>query len=157
MNRVIDYLLNNWLEIIIGTFGVALLSVSFFQVINRYIFQIPFVGTEEMARYFSIWAILFAAARGIRVETHIRIDFFMDRFPAKFRFINLLIVDILCIFFLVILTVKSIEILPIMGMRLSPALELPMWYIYIATPISAIIMIYFLIFKIIKKLPKQVQ
>ena len=139
-----------WLEALIVLFAAALVCVTFFQVINRFILHLPISGTEEAARFLSIWAIMLGSAYAVRENTHIQVDVLVVRLPGTVRVIVDTVTNLLAAALLIVIIWQGIEILEIVGRRRSPALRLSMFYVYVAGPVGAGLMLYFIAVRTIR-------
>lgn len=135
----------HWLESVIVAFAIALVFVTFFQVLNRFVLQWPIAWTEEAARYLSIWVILLGAARGVRENTHIQVDLLVSRLPAYLRAVIDTVTSLLIAAFLLVVIWQAIDILDVISRRRSPTLGISMYYVYVAGPIASALMLYYII------------
>lgn len=126
--------------ICIGLF-VAILLVMVLQVAFRYALNAPLTWTEELARYLYIWACWLGAPVALRRGNHIAIAFVSDRIPRRVARVVAVVTQVAALVFLAqlavqggILTVKSHSVEAI-------TLPIPWSAIYIAAPISAVLMI----------------
>ena len=66
---------------------VALLAVTvtltFIQVIMRYIFHNSLSWSEELARYLFLYLIWIGAAYAVKRESHLRIQIILSKIPSK--------------------------------------------------------------------------
>ncbi|MBT3243259.1 MAG: TRAP transporter small permease [Bacteroidetes bacterium] len=125
------------------------------QVLARYVVKSPSSFTDELARFLLIWVGLFGSAYAVGKKKHLAIDIL----PSKLKGIkkrNLLIfINILIILF-------SVSILVAGGIRLvyitltleqiSPALRIPLGYIYLAVPLSGLFILYYCVEEILELL-----
>ena len=64
--------------------GMAFLALA--NVITRYIFHYPLAFTEELEINALVWLTLFGTSLAFRRGHHLRMLFFQDKLPPKFRF-----------------------------------------------------------------------
>ena len=82
-----------------------LLFIVFFQVLNRFVLHIPLSWTEEAARYGFVWLSLFGAVKALQVDSHIKVDIFINNLkPKTLKIINLLSHDLITLIFSILLT-----------------------------------------------------
>lgn len=141
LHRILGYFLA-------GLLGFMVLNVLF-QVIARYIFGNPSSVTEEMARYLLIWLGLLGAAYAAGERLHLAIDLLPSRLEgaAKTR-LSRIIFALVFIFSLCALFIGGIFLMYITLTtdQTSAALKVPLGYVYIALPLSGIlIMLYSLL------------
>lgn len=138
MKKAIKWL-DNYLEV---SLGVALLSlmtvIIFIQVIARYLLHNSLSWSEELARYLFIWIIYLGISYGCKMMKHIKIDACMALFPKKMRpYVELIGIFIFFAFAVYVavtgfnLTMKQIPL-----NRKSPAMSLPMQYVYAAPAVG---------------------
>ncbi len=58
---------------------VAIVAVTFLQVISRYVLQTSLAWTEELARYLFIWLAALGAAYAFKTRSHFLLRFIVDR------------------------------------------------------------------------------
>jgi TRAP-type C4-dicarboxylate transport system permease small subunit len=119
----------------------AILITMVLQVAFRYILATPLTWTEELARYLYIWACWVGAPVAMRRGNHIVIAFVQERLPGRLaRLVGLATQAAALVFLLqllvqgTILTVKSHSVDAI-------TVPIPWSVIYVAAPISALLMI----------------
>jgi len=120
---------------------VAILVVMVLQVAFRYVLNTPLTWTEELARYLFIWACYLGAPVATRRGNHVTIMFVLERLPRSLsRIVALGIQAVSLVFFLqlailgAVLAVRSHSVEAI-------TLPIPWSLIYLAVPVSGILMI----------------
>ena len=141
LRRVVDLLLDAMCALVMA----AIVAVTAFQVANRFMIQHPITWTEEIARFMAVWICLLGAARCVRERSHIEIDLLVNLLPARAQWVLSLVVHLLFLALCAVLIQQTVSILPIVGRQTSPAAMLPMSYVYVATPISAALMVFYLL------------
>lgn len=131
-------------------FGVMLLQIFF-----RYVLNSPLVWTEELCRYMFIWICFLGWTIALRRKSHIRISFVLERLPLLLQKIVLVLFHLLILFFLVQLTRFGVA----MTMRSFSVPTITLFfswaYVYLAVPVSAVIMILYSILDFIDLLRKE--
>lgn len=138
MKKAIKWL-DDYLEVSIGVVLMSLMTIIIFiQVIARYVLHNSLSWSEELARYLFIWIIYLGISYGCKVMKHIKIDACMALFPRKARpYVELIGILIFLAFAVYIavtgfdLTMKQIPL-----NRNSPAMGLPMQYVYAAPAVG---------------------
>ena len=140
---------NKCLKIINGiTATITMLFLStmvlliFIQIISRTLFGLSFVWTEEVARFLMIWVVFLGAGIAFQYGAHISIESLFIRLPVKKQKIIQVIITLLVIIFLLVLFMVGYQISMLMMIQKSPALRIPMGYIYAVIPLSAILQIF---------------
>lgn len=142
-NRVEDFL----------TIGITLVLVVvvFLQVVFRYFFNSPLAWSEELARYVFIWLVYISAAVVLRDDSHMSMDFFATRMPKKYRVVVDIVTKSLIALFMIMCIVQSGTLIKITMSQASPSLSIPMGLIYLALPVSFVLMILDFLSRIVLK------
>ncbi len=157
MWKTIKKALDRFLEAIV-TVSMAVLVIDVtWQVITRFILKNPSSWTEELATYLMIWVGLLGAAVALNYRDHLGIDYFVGKLSHLKRLWIDVFVNSCIIFFSIFVMffggVKLVTITFYYG-QMSPAMNLPMGYVYLAVPVAGIFLaiysIEFLIETIIK-------
>lgn len=135
------------LDIACIVFLVATILIVLFQVFNRFWLNLSAPWTEEFSRYIFIYLCVLGITRGVRDDAHIKLELIVSAFPEKVQIVVNLLIDILVIILLSGVIVSGFKFLPISMTRRAATLNISMYYLYIAIPISAIVMILFLLRK----------
>ena len=145
MKKVIEFFdkvpVSKWLSSI---FLIAMALIMTMNVILRYVFGFSFNWGDEILRYLCIFMAFFGTAAGFNSGVHIGIYVFVENvIPEKARTYFRLFADLVTVAFLCFLTYYGI----IMYKRIvetgqvSPALHVPMQFIYAVIPVMAILSI----------------
>lgn len=115
--------------------------IIFIQVIMRYAFQNSLVWSEELSRYMFIWLIYFAVSYTARREKHIRIDAAINLYPKKLRPYIEILSELIVLGFSVFIAVTAITVFQKITWsgQLSPAMRIPMQYVYAAPLIGFVL------------------
>jgi TRAP-type C4-dicarboxylate transport system permease small subunit len=120
---------------------VAILTTMVLQVTFRYVLATPLTWTEELARYLYIWACWLGAPVALRRGNHIAITVGSDRLPPRLGRAAALGTQALALVFLAQLTLQG-TILTVKSHTVDAiTLPIPWSVIYVAAPISAVLMI----------------
>ena len=113
---------------------VGMTVLIFIQVIMRYVFGSSLVWSEEMARYMFIWLIYLGVSYGARIMKHIKIEAALGLFPKKMHPYVIILGDILFLVFSVIIVYLTYGVVmhQIKLGQQSPAMHIPMWFMYSA-------------------------
>ncbi len=115
--------------------------IIFVQVIMRYVFQSSLVWSEELARYMFIWLVYFAVAHTAKNEKHIRIDAAINLYPKKLRPYIEILSELVVLAFSIFIAVTAVTVYNKITWsgQLSPAMRIPMQFIYAAPLIGFIL------------------
>jgi len=145
MNKAIRNVLDRTLELIaicLLTFMVILVS---WQIITRYVLNNPSTKSEDLLIYSFVWCALFGMAYVFGRRDHIAMVFFKEKLvhrnPKIKKMMDAGIEIIIMIFAVAVLVFGGLSISELAMGQISPALGVPMGYLYLALPISGIITI----------------
>ncbi|MEJ2628187.1 MAG: TRAP transporter small permease [bacterium] len=148
IRKFIDKVLESFLVIIMGGLVLDVL----WQVISRYLLKSPSSFTDELARFLLIWVGILGAAYAAGKKMHLAIDIIVNKFNTKNKIIiyNLInfVITLFAFFVMVIGGSNLMYILLKLG-NTTPALSIPIGYIYSVIPLSGILIIYYSIFDIV--------
>lgn len=117
---------------------VIILAV-WYQVFAR-IVHISTKGIVELSGFMLIWVCYFGIAYGLRTGRHIRVDIIYGRMPENIQNIFLIIGNLICVAFSIIITWEGIKLIRMyyeIGQN-SLTLRIPMFIVYIGMPIGMI-------------------
>ncbi len=134
---------------------IAMVLIVFVQVIARYLFRHSLTWSEELARYILVWITFLGSTLALRHGTHIGVDILFQVIPTKFHKILMTLNCILIGLFLTVLLAKGAALAITTMSQPSPALKVPIGLVYSVVPISASIMLLFLIYEILKRMASQ--
>ncbi len=121
---------------------LSLVSSVTWQVASRYLLRDPSPWTEELARYLLIWIGLLGAAYGYRTRAHMGIDLLAQQLgPAgRARLQRISAFAVLC-FALPVMVVGGASLVQLTWdlRQFSAALGLPMAAVYLAIPLSGLL------------------
>lgn len=98
--------------------------------------------TEELARYLMVWTVFIGAAIGAKLGAHVGVEAFITLLPARFTRRCLLLGGVISAAFSLFLVWYGLEVVQriIDAGQVSPALEIPMFYVYAILPAGALLM-----------------
>ena len=113
----------------------------FVQVVMRKVFSNSLVWSEELARYMFVWLVYFAVSYTARREKHIRIDAAINLYPKKVRPYIEILSEIIVLAFSVFIAVTAVTVFHKITWsgQLSPAMRIPMQFVYAAPLVGFIL------------------
>ncbi len=127
--------------------GVSVINVLW-QVFTRYVLANPSSFTEELARYLLIWIALLGAAYAVGRRMHLAIDALPSALTGRMRhFLGVLAQVLVALFALSVLVVGGIRLVSLtltLG-QTSAALHVPLGYVYLALPVSGLLIMWYTI------------
>ncbi|WP_228238408.1 TRAP transporter small permease [Allomuricauda sp. M10] len=146
--KILDSILAHLLVLLMGLMVLNVL----WQVFSRYVLGQPSAFTDELARFLMIWLGLLGAAFVSGKTGHVAIDVLAKRASAKNqKWLKRAVSGSIILFCLaamvtgggwLVFTTYELK-------QLSPALGLPLAYVYIVIPLSGLIVVYYKFFDII--------
>jgi TRAP-type C4-dicarboxylate transport system permease small subunit len=133
VKRRVDVAVDGVVRLLLALFA----SVIFVGVITRYLFNLPLAWSEEVSRFSFVWLSLLGAETCLRERGHLGVDLFMQYVPASLRRGIEVGVQVAMGGLLGVLFVGGIELTRVTHAQASPALGMPMSYVYAAVPIGA--------------------
>ncbi|MBT3360771.1 MAG: TRAP transporter small permease [Rhodospirillales bacterium] len=135
--RIIGYL-RKTVDIFVCVCFIFMICGVLVQVAGRYVFNYSIAGTEEAARFAQVWMVLVGAGVAMRFGKHVAIDAVMTYMPIKMARILNLFIAIGCVGFLVVVIVGAQPLMMIGQFETSPAMEIPMWTMYLCLTVGSV-------------------
>jgi TRAP-type C4-dicarboxylate transport system permease small subunit len=133
------------LEIAVSTILVALVAVTFSQVVFRYLLQAPLSWSEELARFLLMWLASLSAAYAFKTRSHFALRFVVDRFsPSVQRAIGTLVM-LLVASFLAVFALQSLKFTIEVRNMSAPATQMSMAVPYSSALVGSVLMLYYVV------------
>lgn len=136
----------NWLqkfdksfeEVILGVLLVGMSIILMLQILMRAIVGHSLTWAEELARYFYVWSVFLSIGCTIRVGNILRVDLLLNMLPQGLRKIMEILLDVLSVVLYSFLAYASISVVQKVqtGGQTSPAMEVPMYLVYLIVPVG---------------------
>ena len=109
-------------------------SVLAVQVFMRYVMQASLSWSEELARYLFVWLVYLGISYGAKIMRHIKIEAALGLFPKKWRPYVVILGDCIFLGFSIFICITAYTIVKKQMMlgQTSPAIGMPMWFLYSA-------------------------
>ena len=131
------------LESILKFICTSLLAVIviclFYAVVMRYLFHRPPAWSMELSRLLFLWMVIFSAAVVTREQSHIQINFIVERLPKTIRFFWSTLLQIMMLGFCWVVTQQGINIFPMVAEASTPTLGISMGWLYLSIPVGGIL------------------
>lgn len=135
MKKIMDKILESTAVLLI----TAMICISSWQVLSRYVFKRPSAFTEEFLRFALIWLSMLGIAYMFGKKQHISIDFLKKKFNPKDKvLLELIIIGVFTLFSIVVMIAGGGNAVMMSTKQISPSLGLPMAYVYLSLPVSGI-------------------
>lgn len=141
----IAHIYNKFEEYVLVISIVFTVSIIFYQVIMRFIFNDSPSWTEEIARYVFIWQIWLGASAGLKDGKHIRLELLPDVLKKKHLYKTVSIIELIVLLawigLTIFLTVGGIEFVQGIAARnaVSSGMRIPLVFVYAALPVTCFI------------------
>lgn len=122
------------------------------QVVSRYVFQLNIPWSTDVIRIAFIYAIFFGATIGFREKGNLNIDLLFSLLGNRHRMFLSIFINVIIGAFLIFLVVKGMQFVINSGAQYLPYLQLPISALYIAIPLNAFFMLYYLAYHIMEQL-----
>ncbi len=144
MNTFFNYT-EKILKFLVATAIGIMLSIVFLQVISRYLFSFTPSFAEELSRYLFVWVVFLSLPLVAKNGGHMAIETLTSRIKGKKLKFCRVLADVFTIIFLFVMIWNSVKMVQIAHFQTSPALVLPMSYVYSVIPFGCAIMCLYVI------------
>ena len=125
---------------LMGIIMMLMVIGAVWQVVSRYIFNAPSTITEDLLRYLLVWSCMIGSMFAFYSGDHLALTLLSDRLNTKQLIIYNIVLDlVILLFFIVFFIPGGIKLVVSAMKQLSPSLQLPMGYVFIIIPITAIL------------------
>jgi TRAP-type C4-dicarboxylate transport system permease small subunit len=135
---------------VLGTLTVLVFTILVicvvWQVVSRFILGTPSTTTDEIARFLFMWVAFVGAAYTLGLKRHLAIDIVPLILEGPIvRIIRVLVLLIVAAFAGVVMVYGGLELMfkTLESGQMTPALRLPMGYVYGAIPFSGAMMLFY--------------
>jgi TRAP-type C4-dicarboxylate transport system permease small subunit len=145
--------LNETEERLGGFFLVFLFLIVLLQILARTVGW-NIVWTEESSRFLFIWIIFMGVSAGIKYDTHIGTNIFVNQLPKRMYKAANVLKDVLFFLFVCYMAKLSLSLLSmqLQFKQTAPATGLPIYFISVVLPIGFMTSALRILFKIIQTL-----
>lgn len=142
MLPVMDRGLTAFEKFCLGAGTAVAMTVATVQVVLRYIGGTGFFWAEELVVYTIIWTTFLAAGAAVRTGEHLTVELIHVVLGLRHKSTVARVISVIGLAGAVALTIFSLELVIAQQEygQLSPALQLPMWIVYLAMPLSGLLM-----------------
>jgi len=146
-----------WIVILI----VALLVADvLWGVFSRFVLRAPSRWTEEVATILLVWLSLLGAAVAFGRREHLGVDYLVTKLDRDAQKLMALVVQLIVVAFAAsIMIYGGVQqvVATLRAEQLSPALQLPWGYVYLAVPISGVFIVLFAVEQMIELMAGRVK
>lgn len=143
VNPLLKILCN--IDLLIAVAALIILTIiTSVGVFKRYVLKDPILWQEEISAFCQVWMVYMGASAAFRSGSHVAIEMLVDALPEKLQKFTGYVIDLIVLFVLVFLLVKSqAYVAQVFGRsgRPTPILRIPYTYIYGIAPYGCGLMI----------------
>jgi|SRR6056297_1310809 len=145
MKNVIAYidlaseLVDKWIRYLVFILISAMIIITTLQVFCRVLFT-ALSWSEEATRYLLVWSTFFTATLAYKRGKHIAITFVVEFLPKKIKALVIFLGYFLSAIFFMTVFYYGMQMINLQIFQISPAMGIPMKHVYLAIPISMVIM-----------------
>jgi len=133
------------LEAAICAILVAIVSVTFAQVVFRYALQVSLTWSEELARFLLMWLAALSSAYAFKIRSHFALRFVVDRFGERTqRHIGTLVMALVSLFLLVFAWESAKFTLAVRD-QIAPGTRMSMAIPYSSAFAGSVLMLYYVV------------
>lgn len=143
VNRVEEWLLRIETVVVVILFP-TLVSVTFLQVVFRYVFNHPLPWTEELAINLFVWVAFIGAAIAFANKGHYGLELLKEKLPAVPRRLADIAIWFVSAAFLLIVAVYGVEVVLVTSHTMT-TLPMSMQWFFTAVPAGAVLMLVHLV------------
>jgi TRAP-type C4-dicarboxylate transport system permease small subunit len=151
------------LEVLVVVVMAVLVLDVVWNVASRYLLNAPSSFSVELARYLLIWVGLLGGAYASGKKEHIAINLLpqklQKRNPAKRRRLDIFINILIILFALFVFVIGGTRLMYIAFKmtQVSATMQIPMGIVYLALPLSGLLIIFYSIHEIMHGLPQELK
>lgn len=143
------------LDIFIVAMTAGIVLCVALQVLFRYVFSYSAPWTEEIARFMFVYLTFIGSAVCMKERTHITIEVLTDFLPQKVRSIILIFVQLLTMWFLIVVLIGSWQmVLSSTEVRSASLIWFNYSYVYFALFFGAVLMLFYSILRLYELIQK---
>ena len=117
---------------------LAMVLITCWSVLCRYVLKVAFLQGEEISRYLMIYVVYLGTSVAVKTKQHIGVDVFVEMLPAKLKSNVKIFTEILCAAIFVLLFVLSIQMIgqQISTHQMTTTTQIPMYVVSLCIPIG---------------------
>lgn len=131
------------LELALCVILVALVGVTFSQVLFRYVFQVSLSWSEEAARFLLMWMASLSAAYAFKTRSHFALRFVVDRLAPDTRRRVAMVVTFAVMAFLAVFSWQAFRFTMEVRTMVAPATGISMAIPYSSALIGSLLMLFY--------------
>jgi len=130
-------------EIVMVVLATLMVILVTYQVFQRYVLHYTPPWSEEMSVYLMIWFGIIGIAAGVRRNSHMALHFFADLMPLGVQRALTFLKYALVIVYAAVICREGLRLVELTMSQHSPAMGIPVGYVYLCLPVSMALIILF--------------
>lgn len=126
---------------------LAMVAVTFAQVLFRYVFHSSLAWSEELARFLLMWLGSLSAAYAFKTQSHFALRFVVDRLAPEMRSRVAMAMTSLTIVFLAVFAWQALRFTFEVRSMLAPATGMSMAIPYSSAFVGSLLMLYYVVLR----------
>ena len=131
------------MKIVLLVLVSGLVVATMLQIVARFILMVSIPWTDELARYLMIWASFVGLGVAYRKKELICVEFFREKLPPHLLKAALLISDLLCSIFAIVIVIYGVKLCFHNAGQVSPSMRISFGIIYAIIPIGCLLYLLF--------------
>ena len=148
----ISTLLRRGLEYLCTGLLLVIVALVFVNVVGRYFLHAPIRWSDEVAQFLFLWLSYLGALAALMGGRHYSFPNVINMLPANLRLAAKTVSDLIVLAMLAILVWGGVVLVDLLHHQRSPAIDLPVYYVYAALPLVSFLMALVIVFQIIARL-----
>lgn len=145
-------LLRRGLEYLCAGLLLVIVVIVFSNVIGRYFLHAPIRWSDEVSLFLFLWLAYLGALAALMAGRHYSFSGLIDMFPAKLRLATKTLSDLMVLAMLGVLVWCGGLLVDLLSHQRSPAIDLPLYYVYAALPLVSFLMALVVAYQIVARL-----
>jgi len=121
----------------------GIVVTTMLQIVARFILMVSIPWTDELARYLMIWASFVGLGVAYRKKELICVAFFREKLPPQLLKLTLLISDLLCSIFAIVIVFYGVKLCFQNVAQASPSMRISLGIIYAIIPLGSLLYLLF--------------
>jgi TRAP-type C4-dicarboxylate transport system permease small subunit len=148
----ISILLRRSLEYLCAGLLFVIVALVFSNVVGRYFLHAPIRWSDEVAQFLFLWLSYLGALAALMGGRHYSFPNLINMLPPNLRLAAKTVSDLIVLAMLAILVWGGVVLVDLLHYQRSPAIDLPVYYVYAALPLVSFLMALVIVFQIIARL-----
>src|SRR4030042_75113 len=121
----------------------GIVITTMLQIVARFILMVSIPWTDELARYFMIWASFVGLGVAYRKREPIWVAFFREKLPPHLLKVALLVSDLLCSVFAIVIVIYGFKLCLLNAGQVSPSMRISLGIVHAIIPLGCLLFLLF--------------